>query len=618
MNRMIRPSFPAVTIAAMVVALTDFSVAQSPAPFTQVMRYSQTEATTARFDAQRTGWIRLDHFIAPEKMSGFSLQWKTKLENTATNRAALSSGIVTNGGLGITLAYVGASGNRTIAIDMDNGHAFFNRAYGVASAGNKAVGTEECLGASLATPTRITPLTPPLTRPPTQAGQSPTGPNSQLPYGSVLGEPGEGVPPVKPGSYFAAPGSFFAPTGAQPYDGTPASAIAGATYAANAPAGGGGRFSGAAGGAGGRGAANADAGAAGRGAAPPAGAGANAGAGAPPAAPGRGPGGGGGGGRGGFSLASATYALSTDGVLHGLTLHDGLDGIQPIPFLPAGAQATDLTMIDGTVYTATANSCGAAPNGVWAITPVATPAGGTFPKAISWTTGGTASPRVPSFNADGVMFVTVGSGTGEFSDSVVALDATTLTVKDKFTLRGANFGNPAVIFRIDSRDIVAAQAADGRIVLLDGANLSRSLYVSAAIGNDTGYRLAAMAAWEDPTGQRWLVSTTPTSVVAYKVTVAGNSASLAPGWTLTGLKAPLAPLVINGLVFALSSGDAAATESAVLYAADGITGKKVWDSGKTITSFVPRSSAIWNSMGQVLVGASDSTLYAFGMNMERR
>src|SRR6185312_2131254 len=80
-------------------------------PFTQIMRYNQTEATTARFDAPRTGWVRLDHFISPEKMTGFALQWKTKLANNTGAGAALSGGIVANGGLGITLAYLGGSGN---------------------------------------------------------------------------------------------------------------------------------------------------------------------------------------------------------------------------------------------------------------------------------------------------------------------------------------------------------------------------------------------------------------------------------------------------------------------------------------------------------------------------
>ncbi len=590
-----------VLLGGITLAIVSVAVAQIPTPFTQIMRYSQTEATTARFDAQRTGWIRVDHFISPEKMNGFALQWKTKLANTTGRGAALSGGIVTNGGLGITLAYLGASGNRTIAIDMDNGHAFFNRAYSAAPA--PAAGA--CLSASLATPARTTPLTQPIPGPPTQAGQGAVGPNSQLPYSSVIGAPGEGIPPVKPGSYFATPGSFFGATGAQPYDGTPASAIAGAAYAATGPAGGGGgrgRGAGGGSGAGRGGPANADGG---------------FGGGAPGASgAGRGPGGGGGGGgRGAFGVAGATYAISNDGVLHGLTLHDGLDGIQPIPFLPAGAQAGDLTFINGVLYTATMNGCGGAPNGVWAITPAAIPAGGAFPKATSWLTGGTASPHTPAFNADGVMFVSVSSGTGQFADSIVSLDPATLTVKNKFTQPGANFVTPPTILRIQNRDILSAQTADGRIFLLDGANLSTPLFTSPAVSNIAAYRPAALAAWQDSTGQSWLVSTTPTAVVAHKLNVTGATASLTQGWTLPGLKAPLAPLVINGVVFAVSTGDASAPS--VLYAVNGITGKKLWDSGKTITTSVPRNSAIWNSMGQVLVGSADNTLYAFGANMER-
>ncbi|HXE04395.1 MAG TPA: hypothetical protein VN579_00305, partial [Bryobacteraceae bacterium] len=197
-------------------------------------------------------------------------------------------------------------------------------------------------------------------------------------------------------------------------------------------------------------------------------------------------------------------------------------------------------------------------------------------------------------------------GTGQFADSIVSLDPATLTVKSKFTQAGANFATPAVILGT----MLAAQAADGRIFLLDSASLSAPLFVSPAVGKPAG-----LAAWQDSTGQQWFVATTPASVIAYKVTMNGPSASLTTGWTLPNLKTPLAPLVINGVVFALSSGDAA--NPAVLYAVNGTTGQKLWDSGKTITTSVPRSSAIWNSMGQVLVGGSDSTLYAFGANMER-
>jgi hypothetical protein len=575
MKRMQRSNFRlSIAAAAVIVAAIGIAVAQQPQPFTQIMRYNQTEGATARFDAQRTGWVRLDHFIAPEKMTGFALQWKTKLTNTPSSGAALSGGIVTNGGLGITLAFLGAQGNRTIAIDMDNGHVFFNRLYSEAAA---AARPGACLSASLATPTRTTPLTPPMPGPPTPAGQAAVGPNSQLPYSSVIGAPGEGIPPVKPGSYFATPNSFFGANGAKPYDGTPASAAAGRAFAATGQGGGFGRGRRAAGRSGGRG--------------------------------------GGGGGRGAFSAPNATYAISNDGALHGLTLHDGLDGIQPIPFLPTGAQATDLTLIDGTLYTSTMNGCGGAPNGVWAIVPAAIPAGGTFPKPVSWLTGGTASPHAPSFNADGLLFVTVGSGAGSFADSLVSLDPVTLNVKNKFTAPGANFATSATILREGDKDLVAAQTADGRIFLFDGAALGAPLATSPAIAGAGVWKPAGLAGWKDASGQLWILSTSPASVDAWKVTLSGNSATLTRAWTLPGLKSPLAPMVINGVVFACSTGDAATP--AVLFAVEGTTGKKLWDSGKTITGSVPRSSAIWNSMGQVLVGASDSTLYAFGANMER-
>jgi hypothetical protein len=596
----------------------------------QIFRYSQTEPTTARYDAQRTGWIPVDRFIAPDKMSGFSLQWKTKVDNHGVKGAALGGGVVNpNAGLGISVAYVGASDNRTIGIDMDTGHVFFTRSYGSvpAQSGN-------CLSASLATPARNTPLTQPIPGPMQPAGQAAIGPNTQLPFGSVLGEPGEGIPPVKPGAYFATPGSFFGVPNSGPYKGTPdsASALSAVVNAMPAARRGGG-FQGppvapsALAGPGGAAAAavgpvNADGG--GPVGAPPVQAAAAAAPGtlgAPPAAPA---------GAAGAAPrppqgrvqfvgpATYNYAISSDGVLHALSNSDGLDVLQPMPFLPAGAQARDVTLVGGTIYASTSNSCGGAQNGIWAIKPAATPAGGTFPKPISWTTAGTASPSMPSFNADGTMYVAVSSGTGNVSDAIVSLDPATLEVKNTFKLPGADFANAPVIFRIDKRDVVAAEAADGRIVLLDGS-LAKPLYVSQPEANRGGYKPAAMATWQDSAGQRWLLANTAKSAVAYKVSVSDSSASLSEGWTLNGLKSPLAPLVINGVAFVLSSGDSVSGPkgTAELLAVDAASGKTLWNSGKTISGYVPLSSSLWSSMGQVLLGTADSTIYAFGMNMER-
>ena len=56
---------------------------------------------------------------------------------------------------------------------------------------------------------------------------------------------------------------------------------------------------------------------------------------------------------------------------------------------------------------------------------------------------------------------------------------------------------------------------------------------------------------------------------------------------------------------------------AVLYALNGVDGRELWTSGKTITAFFPGKS-FWSATGQVYVGAFDGTVYAFGFAMERK
>ena len=93
------------------------------------------------------------------------------------------------------------------------------------------------------------------------------------------------------------------------------------------------------------------------------------------------------------------------------------------------------------------------------------------------------------------------------------------------------------------------------------------------------------------------------------------------------LVSPLTPLVINGVVFAVSSGEfrgkdakmtaqrAQRSVPAVLYALDGDTGKELWNSGKTITSFV-HGGGLSGGAGQIYLGAHDGTLYSFGFPIE--
>ena len=124
-----------------------------------------------------------------------------------------------------------------------------------------------------------------------------------------------------------------------------------------------------------------------------------------------------------------------------------------------------------------------------------------------------------------------------------------------------------------------------------------------------------IALWHEVAGQKWLL-TANGGVSARKIADAGGRPSLEPGWTFADHGVHPPPIVVNGVVFALSGGSASAP--AVVYALDGVTGKELWNSGKTITSYVPGGRSFWSGHGQVYVGALDGTVYAFGFPMERK
>jgi outer membrane protein assembly factor BamB len=101
----------------------------------------------------------------------------------------------------------------------------------------------------------------------------------------------------------------------------------------------------------------------------------------------------------------------------------------------------------------------------------------------------------------------------------------------------------------------------------------------------------------------------------------GGRLSLEPGWVSHDLSSPATPIIVNGVVFSLATGmpSTAAGQGtpAVLHAYDGATGKRLWNSGKTMPTFASPGS-LWSGLGQVYIGTHDGTLHAFGFNDERR
>jgi len=357
--------------------------------------------------------------------------------------------------------------------------------------------------------------------------------------------------------------------------------------------------------------------------APPVGTGGERGRGGPPGAPGAGRGGGGG-GRGGDSNI---YAISSAGVLHTLNPQTGEDFAPPIKFLPPNARAAGAVLIDRTVYVATTGNCGGAPNGVWAVDLASDEkavARWETPSAIAGTAG-------PAFGADGTVYVATGEGDPSYSNAVVALDPRTLKVKDAFIAESPFVSSPIVIHGA-SGDLVTAANKDGRIYLLAAASLGgpdrkTPLARSAGDAHGAGDAGVSLATWESSDGTRWILMSSG-AVRAFRIGGSNSAPSIETAWTTRDLAAPLTPLVVNGVVFALADGeyrsaDAAMTardrakrsKPAVLYALDAVTGKELWTSGSTITSFV-HAVAPSGGDGQVYVVTYDGTVYAFGVPLE--
>jgi outer membrane protein assembly factor BamB len=309
------------------------------------------------------------------------------------------------------------------------------------------------------------------------------------------------------------------------------------------------------------------------------------------------------------------YVVSSAGTLHALGQNSGIDLQRPSPFLPPNARYSDLTAVADTLYTATSGGCGGVADGVWAITLDAD-----NKKAISWNTNGGSPVGNVAFATSGRLLVAVGPGTasgGGYANAIVALDAKTLQPIDWFTSPTTEFVTTPVVFILGSREIVAGATRDGRILLLDatalgGANHTTPLYASTALTA----KLApdALATFEQA-GTRWLLVPLPGQIIALQIVQQGEKLSTVPGWTSREIALPTAPIVVNDVVFAAASGRPQG--AAVLYAFDSRTGRELWNSGKTITSYIPPGN-LWASNGQVYAGTHDGTVYAFGFTLERR
>ena len=350
-----------------------------------------------------------------------------------------------------------------------------------------------------------------------------------------------------------------------------------------------------------------------------------------PAGAGRGPQPQGGVMRASLPIFSAVWAISSGGMVHALNPHTGEDLRAPSRIVPAGANVVGSVHVNDTLYAATSGGCANTADGVWSLDV----SGDASSSAKHWDAGGAAIAGSAGFaiGLNNLVYVATGGGTSRYASAVVALDSQTLQPRDSFTAPGRSpFTSTPVAFRYGGRDLVAAATRDGRLYLLDGAALGgadhgTALARSAVMSTLQDFSAGAVTTWQDPDDTRWLLVPTARAIVAYKV-VAGESFALQPAWTSRELVSPAPAIVLNDVVFALSTGASRApggqmsaaerlqrSMPAVLYALDAKTGKELWSSGRTITASVQGVGPSGQD-GQVYVVAADGTLYAFGIPLE--
>jgi outer membrane protein assembly factor BamB len=233
-------------------------------------------------------------------------------------------------------------------------------------------------------------------------------------------------------------------------------------------------------------------------------------------------------------------------------------------------------------------------------------------------------------------------------------------------------GGP-LAFSFENWQLVAAAGKDGTVYLLDANSLGgqdhRTPLSALKIGNDANMYASAgvwgaMATALDTNNQRWLYvplwgpvsrgisnlkyahGLAPDgSIMAFKVVLEKEKPALVPVWVSRNLSMPDPPIVVNDVVFAISTGENTIqrhtdprylqmyqregetlstrgiltpeergqnTTNTILYAFDALTGKELYSSRELIADWTHLSSVTVGA-GNVYVTTRNSTVYAFGL-----
>ena len=364
------------------------------------------------------------------------------------------------------------------------------------------------------------------------------------------------------------------------------------------------------------------------------------------------------------------HVISSDGRLHSINVVNGEDRNAPVQFVPPYSKNWSMNLVDGVLYTAISQGCNRAKNGVYAMD-LNDPK---RPVTLFQTAGGVWGRAGVAIGDDGKVYAEIGDGAfdpeaGKYSDAVIQLEPNTLKLLDYYAPKNQRFidkkdldmGNISpVVFPWKGRDLIAASGKEGVIYLLDskspgGEDHRTPLFRSPLYTNEEANFMmrgfwGAFGTWEE-NGSRWLLGAaygpphpqTPAfphqygkaengSIMAFKVVEKDGKPVLDPAWMSVDMIAPDPPVVANGVVYVVSTGDESrqvdsggriltskeridTSKPAILYGLEAETGKVLYSSKDLIKTFT-HFSGLAISEGRIYVVDANSTLYAFGTGEE--
>jgi outer membrane protein assembly factor BamB len=289
------------------------------------------------------------------------------------------------------------------------------------------------------------------------------------------------------------------------------------------------------------------------------------------------------------------YAVAWDGRLHQLNAADGSDIAPPDKFLPPNGKPYALNVVNGVVYTATAQGCGGIPNALYSYH-LATRKASTFIPAG----GGMWGRRGAAVSPEGVVYMVTGDAmfspqTKSLGNAIVGakLDENQqLQLVDYFAPKNANWMRARdldmnvtpMAFDYRGRKFLVGTSKECRVWLLDrdalgGEDHRTTLHTTPLLCNDDQAFDAkgvwgAMAAWQDTRGVQWVlvpfwgpVSRTFRAPIEYGRPKMGGVAAykleevkpgawrLNPAWLSRDMDMAEEVMVANGVVFAYGSGE---------------------------------------------------------------